>query len=144
MTKTHLIKLTVGCSSVHDLHRWQNRVQFWHNGQPAGVVNTRYMPKRAEEILQSGGSIYRVINNCILCRQPIIDFTLYDSGEAGTKCQIIVSPEIIITQPMPKKAFQGWRYLKPEDAPPDVGLYEEGTKLPPAQMQQELQALGLL
>ncbi len=144
MTKTHLIKLTVGCNSVQDLHHWQSRAPFTHKGQPAGVVNTRYMPKRAEEILQSGGSIYRVINNFISCRQPIIDFALYDSGEAGTKCHIIVSPEIIVTQAMPRKAFQGWRYLKEEDAPDDVGIYEEGAEMPPAEMQQELQKLGLL
>ena len=29
-------------------------------------------------------------------------------------------PELVPVEPTPKRAFQGWRYLKPEDAPIDL------------------------
>lgn len=144
MTPIHLIKLTVGCSSVADLHDWQKRARFTYEGQSANAVHTRYMPKRAEEIIESGGSIYRVINNFIACRQLIIGFRLYDDAAAGTKCQIIVSPELILSESMPRKAFQGWRYFKDEDTPKDSGVFDPSMELAPAEMQQELQKLGLL
>ena len=42
-------------------------------------------------------------------------------GQGLACCDIIMSPELIRTVPRPKSPFQGWRYLKPEDAPADLG-----------------------
>ncbi|MCV6602827.1 MAG: DUF1489 domain-containing protein, partial [Cohaesibacter sp.] len=47
------------------------------------------------------------------------------------------------TQAQPRRAFQGWRYLKIEDAPADLGALEGTGDLPPA-FRQELADLGLL
>ncbi|MBI4048969.1 MAG: DUF1489 family protein, partial [Devosia nanyangense] len=46
------------------------------------------------------------------------------------------------TLPYPKRPFQGWRYLEPEDAPPDMatGAQEEGSEF----IAEELARLGLL
>ena len=35
-------------------------------------------------------------------------------------CELVFDPELIPTEPQGRKAFQGWRYLKPEDAPADA------------------------
>ena len=49
---------------------------------------------------------------------------------------------------MPFRAFQGWRYLKPEDAPADIlnGDAEaaSGIEALPSAMAQELRELGLI
>jgi hypothetical protein len=43
--------------------------------------------------------------------------------------------------PTRRAAFQGWRYLEPADAPPDLAM---GGDLPPDEMLRELRALGLI
>ena len=42
--------------------------------------------------------------------------------------------------PQPRRAFQGWRYLKPEDAPPDL-TEAESADLPP-DLARQLRELG--
>ena len=112
-------------------------------------VRTRTMPKRADEIVKGGGSIYRVINGLIMCRQPIIGFDSYtrEDGHPGTL--ILVSDDVIPTQPRPMRPFQGWRYFKPEDAPPDLdptapGAIDDGISALPASLRNQLSELGLL
>lgn len=141
----HMIKLIVSCTSPEMLRDWVAVER--HRG--TAYVRTRTMPKRAEEIVQGGGSIYRVINGLIMCRQPIIGFDSYtrDDGHPGTL--ILVSDEVIPTQPRPMRPFQGWRYFKPEDAPPDLGqgaadLPDDGISSLPASLRNQLSELGLL
>lgn len=140
----HMIKLIVGCTSPEMLREWVQIER--HNG--IAYVRTRTMPKRAKEILQHGGSIYRVMNGLILCRQPIIGFEIYtrDDGHPGTL--IMVSDEVIPTQPRPMRPFQGWRYFKPEDAPPDLDghdtLQDDGISALPPALRNQLSELGLL
>jgi hypothetical protein len=43
----------------------------------------------------------------------------------------------------PRRAFQGWRYLEAQDAPPDLRKTKGAENLPEA-LQRELAALGLL
>jgi hypothetical protein len=52
---------------------------------------------------------------------------------------------IVPVRPVPRRAFQGWRYLDPADAPDDLGSKSSysGGDLPPA-LRRELAALGLL
>ena len=48
------------------------------------------------------------------------------------RCAIVMSTEVVRTAAAPRRPFQGWRYLKPEDAPQDVaGPGEGGDDLPP-------------
>jgi len=47
------------------------------------------------------------------------------------------------TEWQPRRAFQGWRYLKPEDAPADVRSGSGAEALPP-KLRRELADLGLL
>jgi hypothetical protein len=49
--------------------------------------------------------------------------------------------EVVPTQWHPKRAFQGWRYLKMDEAPSDLGQSEAGL---PVHLRSELAELGLL
>lgn len=59
-------------------------------------------------------------------------------------CDIIMAPDLVRTVPRPKSPFQGWRYLDPKDAPPDLGsnsgFDDEGSM----ELAEELAKLGLL
>ena len=142
----HIIKLVVGVDDLDHFLEVQknNLVEF--DGMPANAVQTRYKPKRADEILETGGSLYRVIKNRIQCRQKIIGFDSYESKDKGTQCLIMVEPEIIQTISKPKRPFQGWRYLEPAAAPRDRGIYLGGgerEEITP-EMEDELRSAGLL
>ncbi|MDF7674182.1 DUF1489 domain-containing protein [Acetobacteraceae bacterium ESL0709] len=137
----HMIKLAVGCSTVEELQKWV----MLQRHKEYGFVRTRTMPKRAEEIL-AGGSLYRVMEGFILCRQPIKGFEPYARDDGHTGTLILVSDKVIPVQPRPMRPFQGWRYFKPEDAPPDLGGIEDenGINLLPPVIKKRLTELGLL
>jgi hypothetical protein len=132
MTKlTHLIKLSVGTEGVSDLADWQKTVAArTSDGFPRHV--TRMWPKREDEVL-NGGSIYWVIKGVILCRQKILRLDEVTGHDGIRRCAIVLDPELVRVEPTQKRAFQGWRYLKPDDAPADLGRAKEGeADLPPS------------
>lgn len=142
----HMIKLCVGADSIEDLAAWQeSRLLLSRDrGQPKLFHTTRMVPKRQPELLK-GGSLYWVIRGVVLVRQAIVGF---DSGarEDGTPCCLIqLNPELVPTRPMPRRPFQGWRYLPDDDAPADlaVGDVDETAQMP-ATLRRELAELGLL
>jgi hypothetical protein len=121
----HLIKLCVGADTVQDLIDWH--VSQHPAGQP-WVLHTRQTPKRAAE-LTDGGSVYRVFKGVVLCRQPILAVDTVGDG-AAARCQITLSPEVVLVAPLPRRPFQGWRYLDPKDAPDDLGRHGEAAAVP--------------
>ncbi len=148
MTKqpVHIIKLVVGVQDIVHFFELQHSHEIDYNGMRAVPCWTRYQPKRADEILETGGSIYRVIKNRIVCRHKILGFERVETQEKGTMCAIMQSPEMIETVHMPKRAFQGWRYLKSSDIPNDKGVYTGGAlqdNVPP-DLEKELKEAGLL
>ena len=105
---------------------------------------TRNFPKRAAE-LTDGGSIYWVIGGVILVRQRILDITQDTDPEDGTpSTALVLDPELVRVEARAQRAFQGWRYLPPEDAPPDLTARNSDTAEMPEAMRRELAALGLL
>ena len=96
-------------------------------------------PKRADEVL-AGGSLYWVIKGVILVRQRIIaiDDVVDDHGP---RCGLFLDPELVRTAPQPRRAFQGWRYLEPKDAPADLGELKGGGELP-EHLRRQLVELG--
>jgi hypothetical protein len=81
---------------------------------------TRNMPKRAAELCD-GGSIYWVINRAVLARQLVKDI-VPDVWDDGSRCAgLVLDPVIVRVAARAMKPFQGWRYLVPADAPPDLG-----------------------
>ena len=125
----HLIKLAVGASDIGDMLAWA--------GRRGPVVHMRMTPKRGEEVLD-GGSLYWVVKGTILVRMPIT--AIETIGSAGnSRCIIRLGPPVL-TAPQPRRAFQGWRYLKPADAPPD--LNEAGGEDMPVDLAKQLRELG--
>ncbi len=105
---------------------------------------TRNFPKRAAE-LTDGGSIYWVIGGVILARQRILDITQDTDPEDGTpSTALVLDPTLVRLEARAQRAFQGWRYLDPKDAPPDLTAREDGAAEMPEAMRRELAALGLL
>ena len=143
----HLIKLCVGATSIDDLAEWQaaNRRFKPKSGTKLRVFHTTFQtPKRQAELLD-GGSLYWVIKGLVQCRQRLIGFE-EGSKEDGTPCcMLLLGPMIVPVRPVPRKAFQGWRYFSPDDAPADLkaGADDDIAKLPP-KMRKDLAALGLI
>ena len=77
---------------------------------------TRMWPKREAELLD-GGSIYWVIKGVIQCRQRILSLREITGQDGIRRCGLVLASDVIRTASVPKKAFQGWRYLTPADAP---------------------------
>jgi hypothetical protein len=141
----NLLKLCVGADSVEDLEEWiafrldERRragepVEQWHT--------TRMMPTRAAE-LTNGGSLYWVIKGNVQCRQRLVAIRPFTDHEGISRCHLVLDPRVVRTQWQPRRAFQGWRYLKGAEAPADLGS-QSGVAEMPLKLRKELAALGLL
>ena len=143
----NLIKLSVGVASVDRLRtiqtRRRNAAKIPAESKFA-IHRTRFMPRRAEEILASGGSIYWIIRGRIRARQRIAGFLPRVDADGRRFVYIQLDPELVKTVPNPRDPLQGWRYLEEGDAPPDLDDKPEGAEDMPAEMVAELRELGLL
>ena len=140
----HLIKLCVGVSQIAELSQWQTErlAERRAAGQAPELFHiTRQTPKRAEELLD-GGSLYWVINGWTAVRQRLLELRPVER-DGVPHCAIVYEPTLITVEPRPRRPFQGWRYLPGEDAPPDVGVWNQDSD-ESASLQSELIALGLL
>ncbi|MHC0052456.1 DUF1489 family protein [Actibacterium sp. D379-3] len=131
MTTSHinLVKLCVGAEKVEDLIDWQAQRQAQTGAPPRHV--TRMRPKRADELL-NGGSLYWVFKGMILARQRVVALEEVRGDDGILRCGIVLDPVVIRTEGIPRRPFQGWRYLTPEDSPRDLsGARAQDTDLPP-------------
>ena len=134
----HILKLCVGVSEIAELAEWQNE----RLGRTKRIYHvTRMMPRRAAEIVDEG-SIYWVIRGMIMVRQRIIAIEPFEDEDGIDRCKLVFDPRLVPVRPVPRRAFQGWRYLKPADAPPDLARREIGDLSD--EMAAELAELGLL
>ena len=141
----HLLKLCVGCEAVEDLISWQAERMAERRAagdDPLPFHVTRMWPKRQAE-LTDGGSLYWVIKGFVLCRQRILGLEPRLGADGIARCAIRLDPAVVRTLPQPRRPFQGWRYLRPEDAPRDLAA---ATALPdlPHRLVAGLAALGVL
>ncbi|MBL8658183.1 MAG: DUF1489 domain-containing protein [Rhodospirillales bacterium] len=162
----HLLKLAVGIDTVAHLREAQGRRR---GAAPTVSHVTRHTPKRATELLD-GGSLYWVIRGVIRVRQRLVGIepasTSALAGDGGggegpaptsaRTCRLLLDPVLTPTVPRGHRAFQGWRYLRSEDAPADAPAdvsaaagegADGGTETTgglPAAMVAELARLGLL
>jgi hypothetical protein len=142
----NLIKLCVGCDGIEDLEEWiafrlderrraGDPVEFFHT--------TRMVPNRTAELVE-GGSLYWVIKGNVQCRQRLLEVRPFIDGDGIGRCHLMLDPKVVPTQWQPRRAFQGWRYLKAADAPKDLGKGQSAILEMPLQLRRELAELGLL
>ncbi|WP_129792010.1 DUF1489 family protein [Sphingosinicella sp. CPCC 101087] len=135
MARLHISKVAVGCGSVDALRlRQQSRLQGDHV-----PITTRFRPKRAEELI--GGSIYWIVKHRLAVRQTILGFA---ESEGDRRTIIRLDPTLVPVRGQPKRAHQGWRYLGPEDVPPDLGGDGDGVEALPPQLAERLAVLALI
>ena len=142
----HILKLSVGIDSLSHLAERQ-RLRMTEAAKAGEAAQPRHLtratPRRAEEILD-GGSIYWVIKGAIRARQRIVGIDTAVNHLGLPRCALIFDSELVPVRARPHRPFQGWRYLEMSDAPPDaIGATDQFGDMP-AEMEEELRALGLL
>ena len=135
MPALHISKVAVGCASVEALRRRQ-QARLADGVVP---ITTRYRPRRADELI--GGSIYWIVKHRIAVRQAIIGFA---DSEVDRRTIIRLDPELVAVRALPRRAHQGWRYLDPADAPPDLDAGGDGLGALPPTLAERLALLALI
>ncbi|MEI4488510.1 DUF1489 domain-containing protein [Frigidibacter sp. MR17.14] len=133
-----MLKLCVGAEAVEDLIAWQAS----RYGDGPAMHVTRMWPKRADEIL-AGGSLYWVFKGLVLARQRVLGLEEREGQDGITRCAIILDREVVRTEPMPRRPFQGWRYLAAGDAPADLVPGREREEPLPRDLLEALAQMGL-
>ena len=133
MPKLHLTKVAFGCRTIEALEK---RVASRARDGEVRVV-TRMRPKRADELI--GGSIYWIVKHRLVGRQEILRFEERKDG----RIDIVLSAELELVAPYPKRAHQGWRYLEAANAPGKDGDLSGVSELPPL-LYTRLAALALV
>lgn len=137
----NILKLCVGCESVEDLEAWIALKQA-ERGIATHYHVTRMVPQRTAEL--DGGSLYWVIKGSVQCRQRLVGIEPFTDGEGIGRCRLVLDPQVVRTHWQPRRPFQGWRYLSPDDAPVDLGGSGGGLAEMPPELRLELAELGLL
>lgn len=135
----NLMKLCVGCGSPAELTAWQE--QRWGAGPACHV--TRMWPKRADELL-GGGSIYWVFKGVMMARQRLLRLEERDGDDGIRRCALILDRDLVRTAAVPRRPFQGWRYLKGTEAPPDLPQGRDDEQPLPPRIAAQLAEMGLI
>jgi hypothetical protein len=80
----------------------------------------------------------------VQCRQRLLEVRPFIDSEGISRCHLMLEPVVFRTEWQPRRAFQGWRYLKAGEAPADIGSSRSAVAEMPPKLRQELAALGLL
>ena len=136
----HMVKLCVGVDEIKDLKDW---IKEKYADRETSMHVTRMWPRRESEIVP-GGSLYWVIRGMILCRQRILGFERATGKDGIQRCRILLDKKIVNVHPVPRRAFQGWRYFEEKDVPPDLKGGAKASANLSEKMRRELAELGLL
>ena len=127
----HLTKVAFGCRTVDALVK---RVAArTHDGEMR--VPTKMRPRRMEELI--GGSLHWIVKHRLIGHQQILRFEDRKDG----RIDIVLSGELELIPPSPKRAHQGWRYLEDQAVPLDAG---DGLAELPPRVYAKLAALNLV
>jgi len=78
-------------------------------------------------------------------RQPLLDIVEGTKDDGTPCCLLVLKNELVAVRPVPRRAFQGWRYLTEDEAPADLGRRSAaGVGAMPPKLRKELADLGLL
>lgn len=100
-------------------------------------------PKKEPQIV-GGGSIYWVIKGLIQCRQRVLAMEEMIADDGIRHCLLVLDPQIVRTTTAPKRAFQGWRYLSPNDAPKDLPKGRAAEEPLPPELAGMLAEIGVI
>ena len=141
----HLLRMAARVESVAKLKQLQAErlVQSETENKSELYTYTRNIPKRIDELIDDG-SIYWVIKKYIKVRQRILGIERHTNEEGRAYCAIQIDPELKQVTARRQKAFQGWRYLKPEDIPVDLHPSQSKVANLPSALADELRELGLI
>ena len=117
----NLLKLAVGIKNIDEL---RERQIFNSHKYKKNIHITRLYPKKYE-MIKKQGSMFWIINGYISARQKIIDFHKVEHEDGKFYCHIILDKNIIDTQVISHRPFQGWRYLINEKTPKDLAINEK-------------------
>lgn len=136
----NMLKLCVGATSVEDLEAWRAAHSgLWPKGR--NIHTTRMWPKREAEVVQ--GSLYWVFKGMILARQKILELEEVRGADGISRCAIHLDCRLIRTEPAPRRPFQGWRYLNPDDSPRDLPEARVADDKLPPELAAALADIGL-
>src|SRR6201986_4126739 len=128
---THIIKLAVGVRDVAHLESVQRERSAARGVSGTGRAYPRHKPVRPDVL--EDGSLYWVVQGTIRCRQRILGFEEEADAEGRKYCLFVLDPDLVPVVPPQRGPCQGWRYLKPDEAPADLERGEDG-QLPPDEM----------
>lgn len=134
----HMMKLCVGADRPEDLEEWQQE-RF---GAGPAIHITRMRPKRAEELL-AGGSIYWVFRGVMLARQRLLALNDRVGADGITRCGLVLDPQLVRVAAVPRRPFQGWRYLPGAETPPDLPAGRGAEPDLPPEIARALAEMGL-
>ena len=139
----NIVKVAAGISSLSRLE--EIVAEYSYNDPDYGRImpmSSRNRPQRPEVL--NGGSVYWIIKGEIVARASIVTIRDEERQDGRKSCQICVEARVVPTVPFLKRGFQGWRYLKPEDAPADMITADSDAGKGSTELAVELQMLGLL
>ncbi len=136
--RLNLMKLCVGCDDPAELDAWQAQR---YRGAPARHV-TRMWPKREAELLD-GGSIYWVFKGVMQARQRILNLEEVLGEDGIRRCALILEPGLVRVAAVPRRPFQGWRYMPGTDSPPDLPQGRDSEPDLPPDIARALADMGL-
>jgi Uncharacterized conserved protein len=140
----HLIKLAVGVDDLAHMKKLQANRRKQRASRRARRTGSIHGTRRAAP--RNCWPAVRSIGWCAASSAAATELVGFDEDfdkeEAHKYCKIKVKRTIIRTAPRACRAFQGWRYFKPGDAPPDLSKGDTGDM--PQEMADELKRLGLL
>lgn len=126
----NLTKIAFGAQSYGD-------IESWYAGRRSPHLTTKYRPTKWEQCI--GGSLFWIHQHSIVARSEITGFSQGDDG----RWRIELKPELIRVHPRPKRAHQGWRYLK-GDVPRDLAPGEDIGDALPGKLAAKLEKLALI
>ncbi len=143
----HILKLCVGVDSVEELASWQRRhlAALKKAGPGAELMHVTRQTPRREGFSPGVSSLYWVIGGYIRARQGITALREVRGEDGIMRCGLALDPELTPVTPVPRRAFQGWRYLAATEAPADLtsGAADDHATMPPA-MRRDLTELRLI
>jgi hypothetical protein len=149
LPQLHLVKLAAGLKSLEELELRQDAMRQWALDQGYGdkiLLDTKNRPKRESEM--AGASIYWIFAGAIQCRQAILGLHDATGLDGKPRCVIDLDHRLVQVRQVPRKPFQGWRYLVAANAPADIDRedLEPGGDLSdmPEEMRRELEKIGIL